>query len=175
MSIPHKKKNKCTRGTRYLARNEVEDPGRGIAYSCPLFPRHCTTMDPRSGFGKDISGTAPIMFGTKSAGGRTKVGPHPSGYKESCRTGLGQRHFFSRLLCRYLACRHRGPHPACLGGASDFTLIRLWRTRSSPRPPRSGGRGEERAFLRAAVVQNHVLHPDELGGGRKMVALRVLL
>jgi len=59
-----------------------------------------------------------------------------------------------------------GPHPACLGGANDFALIGDARAApSSPRPPRSGGRGEGGFFSRAAVVHNHTLHPHEVGGG----------
>ena len=41
-------------------------------------------------------------------------------------------------------------------------------------PDELGG-GRKMVELGAAVVQNHVIHPDELGGGRKMVELRVLL
>jgi len=57
----------------------------------------------------------------------------------------------SLLVCPCLACRHQGPHPACLGGASDFTLI--------------GGARARPVFLRAAAVRNHAFHPHKVGGG----------
>ena len=34
----------------------------------------------------------------------------------------GTASLLSLWVCQCLACRYPGPHPACLGGASDFTL-----------------------------------------------------
>jgi len=43
-------------------------------------------------------------------------------------------------------------------------------------PPRPAGWGPEDGRVEDdPVVQNHRLHPDQLGGGRKMVELRAIL
>jgi len=50
-----------------------------------------------------------------------------------------------------------------------------FRRRRSKHSLQAGWGQEDGRVAGAAVVQNHILHPDKLGGGRKMVELRVLL
>ena len=72
----------------------------------------------------------------------------------------------SLLVCQCLACRYPRPHPACLGGASDFTLTGGARAGPPFSPPAAKRRAGRRSFFARCCRAESYAPPTQGGRGR---------